>query len=101
MKTRVLSKNLQVERDALGVYRVTNPISGELLIIKDINQRFKDPLTGAHLQIIDGKVFVTTPGQFNQLVRSRRFMIGSEADVSVQTQRKTIHFNRCVKSLLS
>lgn len=34
----------------MGHYRVTNPISGEILILKDIRGIFRDPLTGAHLR---------------------------------------------------
>ncbi|KXZ46264.1 hypothetical protein GPECTOR_45g134 [Gonium pectorale] len=73
------------------VLRVESPISGDLLVtpVAKNSAGVRDPVAGTTMRYEGGSAVLQTPGDANALMRSRRFYIDKDVDITIQTLRAT------------
>ncbi|KAG2487009.1 hypothetical protein HYH03_014380 [Edaphochlamys debaryana] len=78
------------------VMRVESPVSGDLLITPVAKNRpgVKDPVAGTPMRYHGGTALLQTPATNNQFLRTRKFYITKDVDITIQTLRNTTKVNR-------
>ncbi|GLC39780.1 hypothetical protein PLESTF_000883300 [Pleodorina starrii] len=86
-----------VSLDNTGVVlRVESPISGDLLVAPVVKNRsgVRDPVSGTPMRYEGDSAIVQTPAAANHLMRTRKFYIDKDVDITIQTLRSTTKVNR-------
>ncbi|EFJ41195.1 hypothetical protein VOLCADRAFT_98857 [Volvox carteri f. nagariensis] len=78
------------------VLRVESPISGDLLVAPVAKNKsgVRDPVSGTPMRYEGDSAILQTPGAANQFMRTRKFYIDKDIDVTIQTLRNTTKVNR-------
>ncbi|GIL93141.1 hypothetical protein Vretimale_19365 [Volvox reticuliferus] len=97
-RTSLYSKNdgnVSLDNTAV-VLRVESPISGDLLIAPVAKNRsgVRDPISGTPMRYEGDAAIVRTPAAANQFMRTRKFYIDKDVDITIQTLRSTTKVNR-------
>ncbi|GMH33581.1 hypothetical protein BSKO_01415 [Bryopsis sp. KO-2023] len=77
-----------------GFMEVESPISGANLTVTHPTGRFiKDPVTGTALEMQNGRAVVTTRDMNQDFLRSRKFRVQDDIDITIQQLRRTTYVN--------
>ncbi|GFR51600.1 hypothetical protein Agub_g14024 [Astrephomene gubernaculifera] len=87
----------EVALDNTGaVLRVHSPISGDLLVTPVAKNRpgVRDPVAGSPMRYHGDAAVLQTPAAANGFMRTRKFYIDKDIDITIQTLRNTTKVNK-------